>query len=176
MSNFYKINYWRLAGAILIGWYLLKCASTPSLGHFIGSIDLIIHEAGHWIFIFFGEFLHILGGSLTQVLLPAIFVLYFCLRRDFYSGAIVLMWVGYSIVNVSIYMADAVKMQLPLLGGDSSGHDWNNLLSMTHTLQYTDLFSSITRGIGMFVIITGLVLAVKFSLKGSGKREGEISN
>ncbi|MFA6601692.1 MAG: hypothetical protein WCT02_02415 [Candidatus Paceibacterota bacterium] len=160
-----KINYWKLAAALLIAWYFFRCAATPTFGHFIDNVDLLIHEAGHWIFMFFGEFVTFLGGSLNQILIPAIFCGYFILRRDYYSSSILLMWVGYNIVNVSFYMADAVVMKLPLLGGDSSMHDWNNLLWMTHTLQYTHLFSSIAWGIGMFVMVAGAVLAVKFSVK-----------
>jgi len=163
MSNLRKINYFKLVTAVILGWYFLSCALNATEWHFIDNIDLIIHEAGHWIFMFFGEFITYLGGSINQILIPIIFAAYFFLRRDFYSASVVLLWVGYNIVNVSVYMADAVVMQLPLLGGDSSGHDWNNLLWMTHTLQYTDLFSSITRGIGMFVIIIGIVLSLKLS-------------
>ncbi len=164
MIQLNKINYWKLTGAIILGYYFLNCARYPEAWHFIDNIDLIIHEAGHWIFMFFGEFMTILGGSLTQILIPVVFCGYFFFRKDFYASSILLMWVGYNIVNVSVYMADAVVMRLPLLGGDTSGHDWNNLLWMTHTLQYASQFSSITWGVGMFVIITGLVLSIKLSV------------
>ena len=36
------------------------------------SLDLIVHEAGHFFFRFFGETMMIAGGSLLQILLPAI--------------------------------------------------------------------------------------------------------
>src|SRR5512138_3998988 len=38
-------------------------------------INLFIHEAGHAFLKFFGQFVYILGGSLVQVLLPALLAL-----------------------------------------------------------------------------------------------------
>jgi hypothetical protein len=174
-----SINYLKVVLVILIGWYFLN---DPSLhGQLyrgvLGNFDLLIHEAGHWIFIFFGEFMTILGGSLTQILVPLVFVIYFFLRREYYSTSILLTWVGYNIIDVSIYMADAVVMRLPLLGavdGDTSSHDWNNLLYMTHTLQYTHLFSSIAFGIGILTLIAGLILALWFSVERGEKVVSEI--
>ena len=157
--------YFRLIVAVLFAWYFMNSALNPQDWHFIDNVDLIIHEAGHWIFIFFGQMISIIGGSLNQLLIPFVFSAYFFLRRDFYSASVVLMWLGYNFVNVSVYMADAVKMNLPLLGGDSVIHDWNYILSNLGLLNQTHLFSSITRTIGIFVIITGAVLAVRFSMK-----------
>ena len=57
------------------------------------------------------------GGSLFQVILPAVFVGYFLWRRQYYAAAIVGLWVGQSILNVWVYAADAVKMQLVLTSG-----------------------------------------------------------
>lgn len=164
MEKISKKDYWRLAGIIILGLYFLNCSLHPGDWHFIDSVDLIIHEAGHWIFMFFGEFIAALGGSLNQVLIPAIFAAYFCLRRDLYSASILLLWVGYSIVNVSVYMGDAVKMQLPLLGGDSSTHDWNYLLATTHLLGYTDFLSSVTYATGLFLIIGAVAWGIRESL------------
>lgn len=58
-------------------------------------------------------------------------------------------------------------MNLPLLGGDSSGHDWNNLLQMTGLLKYT-------KEIGMGVFIVGIlviVYAIYFSFANSFSKE-----
>ncbi len=161
MNDSPKINYWRLAGILLFGFYFLTCALHAEDWHFIDNVDLIIHEAGHWIFIFFGEFIQILGGSLNQVLIPLIFAIYFILREDYYSSSVVFLWVGYSIVNVSVYMGDAIKMQLPLLGGDNVIHDWNYLLNHSHLINYTHMLSSLTYSIGVFMIIGAAVWGVR---------------
>src|SRR5581483_9009640 len=93
--------------------------------------------AGHWIFAPFGEFIGILGGSLNQVLIPAVFVGYFWWRDQKWEASVVLFWLGVNFLEVAHYAADAVVMQLPLLGGDGVIHDWHYLLATTNTLAYT---------------------------------------
>jgi hypothetical protein len=66
-------------------------------------------------------------------------------------------------------MADALYMNLPLLGGDSVIHDWNYILGKFNLLNQAHLLGSITRTIGIFVIITGAVLALRFGLKNNEK-------
>ncbi|MBP9812342.1 zinc ribbon domain-containing protein, partial [Candidatus Gracilibacteria bacterium] len=44
------------------------------MNSFIHGVNLIFHEAGHVIFMPFGKFMTILGGSLFQCMLPAILV------------------------------------------------------------------------------------------------------
>src|SRR5204862_6430498 len=83
--------------------YFLWCAYDPFQWHLIDGVNLVIHEAGHIVFRPFGEFMMIAGGSLFQVIMPALFVGYFCYQRQFYSAALVLFWVGESILNVSVY-------------------------------------------------------------------------
>jgi len=57
---------------------------------FIHGIDLVFHEAGHVIFGFFGEFLAVLGGSLTQVLMPLIATVAFLRTCQWASAAVTL--------------------------------------------------------------------------------------
>lgn len=138
------MKFWKI---ILTGLLLLYCfyyaGAGPDSWHFIDAVDLVIHEAGHVIFWPFGEFMHILGGSLNQVLLPLIFAGYFYWRKELYSAGLVLYWVAINFINVSIYAGDAVKLQLPLLTGDKDTHDWNQLLFRLGWLHHTALVSSI---------------------------------
>ena len=158
-----KLNYSRIIGIIITGFYFLFCALHPGDWHFIDNVDLVIHEAGHWIFIFFGEFIRILGGSLNQVLIPTVFAAYFFLKRDFYSGSLVSLWVGYNIVNVSVYMGDAVRMSLPLLGGDNVIHDWNYILGHLGLLSHTGFLSGLTYALGIFIILGATAWGVRES-------------
>jgi hypothetical protein len=164
-----KVKYMKVAGVILAALYFGNCIRTPDTFHLIGAVNLIIHEAGHWIFIFFGEFMHVLGGSLTQILIPAIFAGYFFLRRDNYSGGVMLMWMGENFVEVARYASDAMFMRLPLLGGDNVIHDWNFLLSELHILRYTDTVGSVIHTVGIFVVLAGIALAGVYAVKGRGK-------
>lgn len=147
--------------------YFLYYASTTDQWHFIDNANLLIHEGGHIVFMIFGQFVYVLGGSLMQVLLPSIFVGYFWLRKEYYSASLLLFWVGQNIINVSVYAGDSVRMELPLLGGDSSGHDWHYLLSHTNLLQYTDQIAGLFYWTGLAIILIGGILAMKFALSDS---------
>jgi len=162
----------RMAVALLAGLYFLWCAYDPSRWHLIDGVNLIIHEAGHIIFMPFGEFIMIAGGSLFQVLVPAVFAGYFFYRQQLYSAALVLFWVGESLLNVSVYAGDAVSMQLPLLGGQDSIHDWNYMLDRLGWLSATPKVAGVIRLAGTLTIITGLYLALKNSRRDLGFPSG----
>ncbi len=147
------MNKTKFTIATLASAYFIFYCFTYTDWHFLDTVNLIIHEAGHVIFMPFGQFLYILGGSLFQILLPVIFVFYFYRRQEYFSASLLLFWVGQNIINVSVYASDAIAMQLPLLGGDSSGHDWNNLLQMTNTLRYT-------KEIGLAIFIIGIIIMI----------------
>jgi hypothetical protein len=155
----------KLIFACLAGLYFLWCAWNPYEWHVIDGVNLLIHEAGHLFFRPLGEFMMIAGGSLFQVIMPAIFVGYFVRQKNSYSAAMVLFWVGESILNVSVYAADSLALQLPLLGGEDSIHDWNYMLGQLGMLKSTSTIAGLIRFLGSAVIVFALVWAVKSSLK-----------
>jgi hypothetical protein len=152
----------RAIGGTIAAMYFLYCASTPREWHFIDFVNLIFHEAGHTLFIFFGEFIHVLMGSGFQVLLPLLIAACFWFTQQRFSSGIVLMWAGQSLINVSVYADDAIDMQLSLLGGDSSGHDWNYLLSVTDTLRYTHQIAGFIAASGFACILLGILISVRW--------------
>jgi hypothetical protein len=162
-----KPNYPRLVFALILTLYFLWIAYDPMQGSFLDNVDLPVHETGHLIFRPIGEFLGVAGGSLFQVILPAVFVGYFVWNEKYYSAAIVLFWVGQSILNVFVYAADAVVMQLVLTSGltgsEGSFHDWNYLLTHTGLIGSTKTVAGIIRGIGTLVIIAAGALSVYYS-------------
>jgi hypothetical protein len=111
-----------LAFALWVAYYMRE---TEPLLH--GSL-LIFHEAGHVLFMPFGEFLMVLGGSLFQLMVPAFFIAYFAHRRDWYAASFAALYLAASLAGVAIYIADARAGELPLLGGERSNHDWTFLL------------------------------------------------
>ena len=163
-----KPNYPKLIFACLFSIYFVWIAVDPMRGSFLDTVDLPIHETGHLLFRPFGQFLMVAGGSLFQVIMPAIFVGYFVWQRSFYSAAVVLFWVGQSILNVWVYAADAVVMQLVLTSGftgsEGSFHDWNYLLTTTGLISSTKMVAGIIRFIGTLVIISAGVLSVYYSV------------
>ncbi|QQS32393.1 MAG: hypothetical protein IPM50_12105 [Acidobacteriota bacterium] len=160
-------NYPKLVFAILLSIYFLWIAYDPMQGSFLDNVDLPIHEFGHLLFNPFGQFMMVAGGSLFQIIFPLVFVGYFIWQRSFYSAAIVMLWVGQSILNVWVYASDAVVMQLVLLGGltgsEGSFHDWNYMLTELGLLDSTKGVASVIRLIGTLTIIGAAVAAVYLS-------------
>ncbi len=159
----------KTAVAIIASLYFFSIVYNPFNPSFLDFIDLPIHETGHLIFSPFGEFLMIAGGSLFQVAFPMVFVGYFVYNEKPFSAAIVLFWVGQSLLNVFIYANDAVVMQLMLTSGmtgsEGGFHDWNYLLETFGLLGKTNLVAGFIRFLGSAVIIISSILSIKFALK-----------
>ena len=120
--------------SVAILMYLLAMVEVADSGSYlilfmVHNVDLVFHEAGHWIFGVFGNrTLTILGGSLNQVLIPLIVAFAFWRQRDATGFAFGMFWMFESLRDVSVYMADARALELPLLGGGGEEvHDWRNL-------------------------------------------------
>lgn len=143
--------------------YFLYYSQTATDWHFIDNFNLIIHEAGHSIFFFVGEFLQILAGSIFQILVPLVFVFYFYAKQNYFSASLLLFWVGQNFINISVYINDAILMQLPLLGGDFVIHDWNYILDSFGVLKYASNIGSIVFYLGLIVIITAAYFSVIYS-------------
>lgn len=162
-----KPNFLKLIFAGILSIYFLWIAWDPMQGSFLDNVDLPIHEFGHLLFRVFGEFLGIAGGSLFQVIFPAVFVAYFIWQRSLYSAAIVLLWVGQSILNVWVYASDAVAMQLILTSGftgsEGSFHDWNYMLDRFGMLGSTKTVAGIIRLAGTFTILGASAAAIYLS-------------
>lgn len=160
-------NIPKLIFAAILSLYFLWIAWDPMQGSFLDNVDLPIHETGHLLFRPFGEFLMIAGGSMFQVIFPLIFALYFVWRRQFYSAAIVMFWVGQSVLNVWVYASDAILMQLILTSGfsgsEGSFHDWNYLLTSTGLIESTKGVAKVIRFAGTFTIIIAGISALYFS-------------
>jgi hypothetical protein len=105
------------------GWL---CLSTPGDYRWLDSLDLAIHETGHLIFAIGGETLGILGGTLMQLLVPAILLLALWRSGDRHGATVPLWWMSQNCWNISVYIKDARSQELPLVGGGE--HDWALLL------------------------------------------------
>jgi hypothetical protein len=163
--NISKHQFGTILGVSIASLYSLYYASTASQWHFIDYADLIFHEAGHVIFMFFGEFISVCMGSGLQILLPFSIAVYFLYHRQKISGTICLMWTGMNLINVSVYAHDAIAMQLPLLGGDNVVHDWNYILSMLNILHSAPVVAATLYALGIFTIGVGITYGFIFALK-----------
>lgn len=146
----------------------------------LSDIDLAIHEFGHMLFMPFGiqllgNTMMILGGSLTQVAFPLVFVGYFMRkrddgrRRDLFAAMVCLWWSGINLLSVAIYCADSRAGQLMLLDGstgqESDGHDWNNLLTRWGLLRHDIGIARGMRAVAFIVCVASIVVAVWSALQ-----------
>jgi len=161
----------RAAGLLVLGALtlaILRRGLAPSYGHgltpfgggvlaFIHMIDLVFHEAGHPIFGLFGRFLGALGGSLNQVLIPAICTGYFLWHGRLAAAAVMLFWVGENVVDVGIYAADGRDMKLPLLV-EGLTHDWNWILSELSLRNQAEPIGRAIFVLGVLTLLAALIL------------------
>jgi hypothetical protein len=118
----------RIAG---IGWiafyllFLLYAALDHSGFLFLDYVNLIIHEGGHFFFSWFGEIIHILGGTLGELIVPLLCAGYFFWQRETTGFAFSCFWFFENFPYIGTYMADARTGALPLVGSDES--DWTIL-------------------------------------------------
>jgi hypothetical protein len=154
-----------LAG--LLAWWTLRLMAASSW-IFLDFVNLAFHEAGHLVFSFLGSTMHYLGGTLGQLLVPGLLVVHFLFRqRQPLGAAVCLWWVGQNLVNISVYMADARELALPLVGGGD--HDWNELFFRFGLLAEDSVrrVSGATRVLGVVVMLLGLGWCVYFVLPAS---------
>ena len=152
---------------ILLTVYGLKLIFTPILlfpdsGWWLHAVNLTFHEAGHVMFMPFGRFLHVLGGSLGQVLVPAVVTGSFLRKRDSYGAAVGAWWLGESLLDICPYINDARAGHLMLLGGVTGSevedyHDWEILLTRLGMMQYDHALAKITFSMGALVMVSAMV-------------------
>lgn len=124
----------------------------------IDNVDLIIHEAGHLFFMFFGKYIYTLGGTLMQILLPSLIVWYF-FRNNYRTGVQFSgLWLGQNFINISVYAADAQARRLPLLGGNKVYHDWHYLLGEIGILKYDTEVGYFFFGLAILIFCTLIVM------------------
>jgi hypothetical protein len=141
-------------------WFTLHGVDWEVIGgSFLHKIILPFHEFGHVLFMPFGRFMAILGGSLFQVLMPLGLMLAFIFKqRDTFGASAMLWWSGQSLVDLSPYIRDAQTRSLPLVGGGGEeSHDWGNLLTMLGWLDHSIAISRLCFAAGVVVMAAGLV-------------------
>ncbi len=117
--------------------------------------NLIIHEAGHPLFSWLGDFMGAAGGTLLQLLVPFLLAMGFYVRRQPVGYAIFLMVLWENLIYVSWYMSTARSLEGQFVaigsGGGMDGseidpnmHDWHNMFSRLGLLQYDTRISRLT--------------------------------
>lgn len=148
---------------ILCSYFTYSLLTSPRPFIFIDYANLFIHEGGHFLFTFLGQFLYMLGGSMVQIVLPCGFFVYFLIKKSFFASSVMLFWIADNIINVSVYMKDAIAMQLPLLGG-ASIHDWNWIFGQLNLLPASVVIGSVFFYLGVFCAFASIIAMILFTL------------
>ena len=141
----------RIALLAFLTIYGVVCLRTPDSFRLLDNVDLAIHETGHLVFAPFGEFVAVFGGTLFQLLVPAVFVGSFWRRGDRFAALVTLWWVAQNCWNIARYIADARAQLLPLVGGGE--HDWAYLLDDLGLLSHDQVIASTVRGVGALLLV-----------------------
>ncbi|WP_349572898.1 hypothetical protein [Azotobacter salinestris] len=158
---------WRpVTGAAVIGLTLSvvyivwqHCFTADRWVFLLDNANLAIHEAGHPILGLLVPGLAVYGGTLFQLLFPALFAGHFWRQRHGLGWSVALVWFGESLLSVGRYMADARAHELPLVGGGD--HDWTEIFSRWSMLTWDTGIAGITRLIGLGVMLAALFWAWK---------------
>ncbi len=163
------VSFVSLIGRIIIlgvlvtwGWKLIfvSIASNAAGESFLHLVNTPFHEAGHVFFRPFGSFLHSLGGTLGQLLMPLVCTAVFLLQtRDTFAASVGLWWFGENFLDIAPYIGDARAGVLPLLGGNFGHsspygfHDWEFLLTETGLLRYDQAIARLSHGTGSIIML-----------------------
>lgn len=162
----------------LLTWHVARLPLDGSANDtFLHMPDLIFHEAGHVIFAPFGRTISVLGGSLFQVLVPLICAWAFLYQHgNQFGAAVCAWWAGQNLVDLAPYIADARRLQLPLLGGGTGaeveGHDWEYLLAQAGWLHLDMTLGRAAFAAGVVVMAVSLVWGVVICLSTAGHTNG----
>jgi hypothetical protein len=153
-----------LALMLIWGWRFIL--APPSSGYAAETplhlVHLPFHEAGHVIFGILGiRFLTVLGGTLGQLIIPAVIISAFLLRRNPFGASVGLWWLGQSLMDVAVYADDARAGQLPLLGGVTGSevegyHDWEVMLGKLGWLGYDHVIARLFYLCGSALILAAV--------------------
>jgi hypothetical protein len=155
--------------AALVAWlvfyslFLYQATRGQGILLLMDGVFVPIHEGGHLLFRFFGEFLSVLGGTFLQLLVPVLLATYFLFHRQAQGVGFCLFFMFEQFLPISTYMADARAQELPLLTiGDAEYviHDWNYIFGKLGVLDHDIQISGFVRfcgWLGMIAVVIWLL-------------------
>ena len=166
---------------LVLAWFTI-CFATHSIASnyagesFLHVVNLVFHEAGHVLFVVFPRFFTVLGGSLTQVLVPLACAFAFWRRSDRFGVAVGIWWAGQNLVDLAPYINDARALELVLLGGrtgaEVEGHDWEYLLQAINRTTWDHGLARLAHAGGLLVMLAALGYAA-LELRRQYRDQGE---
>jgi len=148
---------------VFYGLFLLHALTNKTGFLIIDNVNLIVHESGHLLFGWFGSTLGLWGGTLMELLVPLLLVLYFGLTRQTSGAAFAAFFLFENLLYISVYMADARAQDLPLVTvGDpeAGGHDWFQIFSSLGLLQHDTAIAGAVKFVGWVGMLASIAWLV----------------
>ena len=162
-----RLTFWwatRIPVLLILGWFTASHLVFGARWVFIDNVNILIHEAGHVLFGWGWTSLVALGGTLAQLLMPAIFAVYFGFwRRERFAAVAAVWWIGENLMPIAIYMNDAVVQELPLLGGGQ--HDWTYLFGKWKVLSSANEIAAFFHWVGVLTMLGALVVLTYWTVR-----------
>ena len=165
--RFPEIDWKPISRTQLIAWVVFYVLLLIFLGFHWGQLTLLdnvhlpIHEGGHLLFGWLGETLGLWGGTLLQLIVPALLAASFAVRREIPGVAFCAFAFFHSLTGVAMYMADALRLELPLVtvgaAADEAQHDWVRIFSSLGVLPHAIQIGNVTRLIAWAGMISSVV-------------------
>ncbi|MDP9263970.1 MAG: hypothetical protein M3O85_06595 [Acidobacteriota bacterium] len=154
------VPLWAMAGWLTFyAGFLLYAWRGHGVNLFIDAVNMVTHEAGHPLFGYFGETLHLWGGTILQLFVPAALALTFVRMRQLPGTTFCGFLFFENFLGIATYMADARALDLPLVSAEGGGdgdiiHDWNAIFSQLNLLPYDTRIAAVVRALGWLGMIT----------------------
>ncbi|MBI4443678.1 MAG: hypothetical protein HY649_09930 [Acidobacteria bacterium] len=140
-----------VAWLLFYGLFLMHAAFDSDRFLLVDHVNLIVHEAGHLLFGWFGATAGLWGGTLLELLAPLALAVYFAVHRQTTGVVFAAFFFFENFLYISVYMGDARVQSLPLITvGDpeGGGHDWFLIFARLGLLQYDTLLARVVRAAG----------------------------
>jgi hypothetical protein len=148
------------AWLVFYGLFLLYAFTRESGFLFIDIVFLPIHEGGHLLFSYFGETLHVLGGTILQLFVPFALAAYFLFQRHLAGTAFAAFFFFENFLNVGTYMADSRAQALDYVTvGDAENamHDWAYMFVKLGVLEHDVTIGHAVRALGWLGMLAVVV-------------------
>ncbi len=126
----------------------------------LDNVHLPIHEGGHLLFGWLGATLGLWGGTILQLLVPALLAAAFAARGDLPGTTFCAFGFFHSLTGVAAYMIDALRRELPLVTvgapADEAEHDWVHIFGDLGVLRHATQIGTVTRWIAWAGFLTTL--------------------
>jgi hypothetical protein len=154
---------WYIRALLLVAFVYIgfRHLVNPHYSSIFGGLNLVIHELGHIIFGFGGQFIMIAGGTILQLAVPLVCAAIFVFQPDYFAVCVCGAWLSTNLYNVAQYVGDARARMLPLVtvGGGDAIHDWHYILSRMHILSWDTRIAGFTRLLAFIIMWSSLVIA-----------------